>query len=186
MITKTFELKNNRTREEIDNFKTTLKVTMSETHLTFDFYCKNSKHFSAGVNFNDPVYNGDVCEAFICADEDLYWYYEIEVAPNNCQFLMKMNYKEKVVDGKVTSDIAMNPISLEDNFLSSNVEIIGNDYKLSFSLPLDKIGYKPEVGIRFNAFRIETEGGETDKNLIALNPTMCSTFHVPTCFIKLI
>jgi hypothetical protein len=69
---------------------------------------------------------------------------------------MKMNYKEKVVDGKVTSDIAMNPISLEDNFLSSNVEIIGDDYKLSFSLPLDKIGYKPEVGIRFNAFRIET------------------------------
>ncbi len=186
MLSLDFDLRNSRTGETIDEFKTTLKVTLTETHLNFDFYCKNSKFFSAGHKFNEPIYTGDVCEAFICTDEDLHWYYEIEVAPNNCQFLMKMNYYEKLVDGKLESDVIMHPISEKDNFLISNVQLVGDDYKLSFSLPLDKIGFKPEVGIRFNAYRIETEGGETDKHLLALNPTMCSTFHVPTSFIKLI
>jgi len=44
-------------------------------------------------------------------------------------------------------------------------------------VPLDKIGYDENKGILFNAFRIETEGGIPEKNLLALNPTLCDTFH---------
>lgn len=179
-----FELKNNRTGERLDEYKTSLEVTMTDTHLIFDFDCKNSQFFSAGDKFNDEIYIGDVCEAFICTDTDLHWYYEIEVAPNNCQFLMKMHYVEKVVDGKKIIDVERNPVSEKDNFLFSEVKIDRNDYKLKFSLPLDKIGYNKEVGIRFNAYRIETDGGESDKHLLAVNPTLKNSFHVPTSFIR--
>ena len=37
----------------------------------------------------------------------------------------------------------------------------------------------------FNAYRIETEGGTPEKNLLALNPTLCGSFHMPQFFIPL-
>lgn len=174
-----YQLKNCRTGEEIPQFYTTVEVVRTKTHLIFDFYCKNSKLFSFDHKYNAPIYQGDVCEAFICTSGDITDYYEIEVAPNNCQFLCK-------IKNNGNNNLILLPILEQDNFLESNVEIIGNDYKLKFSVPLDKIGYDEKVGIKYNAYRIETEGGITDKNLLALNPTLCNTFHVPEKFIDLV
>ena len=39
--------------------------------------------------------------------------------------------------------------------------------------------------IYFNAYRIETDGGEPEKHLCALNPTMQGRFHVPGKFVWL-
>lgn len=176
-----YQLKNSRTGEAIPEFETTVEVKKTKTHLTFDFYCKNTQFYSADDKYNGPIYGGDVCEAFICTGEDIMKYYEIEVAPNNCQFLYKI-----VNHGGMNNNINTYPIPAEENFLTSSVEKIGNDYRVKFSVPLDKIGYDEKIGVRYNAYRIETEGGITDKNLLAINPTMCDKFHVPSCFIKLI
>ena len=171
----TKKLRNNRLGD-YNNVDTTVDITLSETHLTLEFFCKNSKFYCAGDNYNDPIYDGDVCEAFVCTDGSRKNYYEIEVAPNNCVFLMKMtNYG----GGKITA------VPISENFVESEVEIIGNDYRLKFSLPLDKIGYDKKTGILLNAYRIETEGGITDKNLLALNPTFDNTFHRPEFFVEI-
>ena len=172
-----YVLKNNRTGEEIPEFETKVEVTFTDKELIFDFYCKNSKCYSADDKYNGPIFDGDVCEAFICTCGDRHYYYEIEIAPNNCQFLMKMT------NPNFTNDIIEEPI--EESFLTSEIEILGNDYKCKFSVPLDKIGYDENVGILYNIFRIETEGGITDKNLLALNPTFEDAFHRPQYFVEL-
>ena len=171
-------LKNSRTGEDIPQFETTVEIVMTDTELSFEFFCKNSKFFSASNEYNGPLFDGDVCEAFICTGGDIKRYFEIEVAPNNCVFLNKML---NLGPGKYEAE----PVEEKDNFLKSEVEFMGNDYRLKFSMPLDKIGYDKNVGIKFNAFRIETEGGFTDRNLLALSPTMCDTFHVPSFFVEL-
>ncbi len=172
------ELKNNRTGEAIPEFKTEVEITLSETHLTFEFLCKNSRFFSAGDKYNDSIYNGDVCEAFISVDGGINNYFEVEVAPNNTVFLYRI---QNSCDGVFKGE----PIPESENFVESSVELLGSDYKVNFSLPLDKMGYDEGKGLLLNAFRIETEGGHTDLNLLALSPTLCDTFHKSEAFIKL-
>lgn len=172
-----FELKNNRTGEEIPEFKTTVEVTFTDKELIFDFFCKNSKFYSATDKYNGPLYDGDVCEAFICTGGDITKYYEIEVAPNNCAFL------EKITNLHNDNNVIEDPI--EENFLTTEIELLGNDYRCKFSVPLDKIGYDENVGILLNIFRIETEGGYSDKNLLAVNPTLQDGFHRPAFFFEL-
>ena len=49
-----------------------------------------------------------------------------------------------------------------------------------------KCGEKPQIyEIYFNVYRIETDGGETEKHLFALNPTGFPKFHVPSKFVLL-
>ncbi len=172
------ELKENKTGSAIPEFNTIVEITMTETHLTFDFFCKNSQLFSAGNKYNDDIFDGDVCEAFISVDGTINNYYEIEIAPNNTVFLNRI----KNPGGGAFETY---PVDESENFVESKVEIMGSDYRVTFSLPLDKMGYNKDKGILFNAFRIETEGGHTDLHLMALNPTLCDTFHMSEYFIKL-
>ena len=169
-------LRNNRTADPVKDFETQAQVTLSETHLTFEFWCKNSKFYCAGDKYNSDIFEGDVCEAFVCTDGSRKHYYEIEVAPNNCVFLMK-------ITNNGNGDIQLEAI--DECFVESSVEKDGNDYTCKFSVPLDKIGYDEKIGILFNAFRIETEGGTRDKNLLAWQPACDNTFHRPDVFIEL-
>ena len=175
MQTKRYVLKENITGKEIPDFNTILDVTLTDSHLIFEFDCKNSQFYSAYDKYNAPIWEGDVCEAFICTNGNKNLYYEIEVAPNGTVFLKLMKY---LGVGQIEE------FEIEKNFVDSKVELCGNDYKVKFSVPLDKIGYDKEKGILFNAFRIETEGGIQEKNLLALNPTLCDTFHNNEFFIE--
>ena len=141
-----------------------------------DFFCKDSMFYCAGNTYNSYIFEGDVCEAFICTDGSRKHYYEIEVAPNNCVFLMK-------ITNNGDPEVELEPI--DECFVESSVVKNGNDYVCKFTVPLDKIGYDKEKGILFNAFRIETDGGTTDKHLIAWQPACANTFHRPDFFVKL-
>lgn len=171
-----FELKENMTGAEIKDFHTVVEIKKEGNDLSFEFFCKNSQFFSADDKYNGPLYDGDVCEAFLCTSGDTSYYYEIEVSPNNCVFL-----------ARIYNDGEYHVTFIDDNFIKSEVEFLNEtDYRLKFSVPLDKIGYNEKIGILGNVYRIETEGGFTDKNLLALSPTMCDTFHTPSSFVKII
>lgn len=167
-------LKDNRTGEEAV-YKTTVEVTLDDKYINFFFDCKTSKLYSAYEGFNTNLYEGDVCEAFICTDGSRQIYYEIEVAPNNSVFFMRV---ENFGEGK-KNNYAM------PNVIASIVEIDGEDYTVQFSVPLKDIGYDKEKGILFNAYRIDTDGGEMGKHLFAASPTLSGTFHKPEFFIEL-
>ena len=167
-------LKDNRTGEEAV-YKTTVEVTIDDKYLNFFFDCKSSKFYSAYEGYNTNIYEGDVCEAFVCTDGSRQIYYEIEVAPNNSVFFKRI---ENFGDGvKNAYDMP--------NVIVSFVEIDGDDYTVNFSVPLQDIGYSKEKGILFNAYRIDTDGGAMGKHLFAANPTMSGTFHKPEFFIEL-
>ncbi len=177
-----YKLKNSRTGQEIPEFNTEVNVTFTEKEVVFEFYCENSKLYSASNIYNDSIYRGDVCEVFICTNEDRKTYYEVEIAPNGTEFLYKMTYqgfnKEKDEPILIAEPIA-------ESFLNSKVEVCGNNYKVKFSVPLEKVWYDKKRGVILNIFRIETEGGYTDKNLLALSPTLCDKFHHPEFFVEI-
>ena len=157
-------------------FTTSVEVKVTDTDIAFHFECKNSKMYSAGTNFNDKLYLGDVVEAFICTSSNRREYYEIEVAPNNAVFFKKIRYYPN------EQSVFSTPM---ENYVTSSVSINGNDYSVDFSVPLSKIGYNEENGIWINAFRVESEGGTKEKNLLSLNPTLRHRFHEPAFFIKI-
>ena len=175
-------LKNNRTGKEIPEFQTELEITFDQTHVNFEFYSKNSKFFSVSDQYNAALADGDVCEVFICVDESRTKYYEVEISPNGAEFLYLMTYKG--FDTKIDEPILIEE-PVEKSFLNSKVEIVGCDYKVKFSIPLNKIWVNENGCVVLNAFRIETEGGTPDKNLLALSPTMCNKFHHPEFFVEI-
>lgn len=177
MLKKSFVLKENIKGKDIPEFLTTVDVTLDDRNISLVYNCKNSQCFSAYEGYNTDIFDGDVCEVFICTSGDISTYYEIEVAPNNSVYLAG------VYNPKLNKNIQSTYI--EENFLESSVEINGSDYIVRLKVPLEKIGYDKEKGLLLNIFRIETEGGITDKNILAANPTRCKTFHKPKFFFKL-
>ena len=169
-----YTLKDNRTGGKAV-YKTTVDVFLDEKYVNFEFDCKNSKFNSAYEGFNTNLYEGDVCEAFICTDGSRQIYYEIEVAPNNSVFFKRV---ENYGDGKRKS------FPMPDVIVSS-VELGSKDYSISIKVPLKDIGYSTENGILFNAYRIDTDGCESERHLFAINPTLSGSFHRPDFFIKL-
>ncbi|MBQ7374021.1 MAG: carbohydrate-binding family 9-like protein [Clostridia bacterium] len=165
------ELKDNVTGEKTP-FKTILEYSRFGNNMLFKFTCEKSKRFSAYSEHNEPIYRGDVCEVFICTGEDLSEYYEIEVAPNGATFFAKI----KNNDGQLVTSF------LEKNF-TSKVTLTESGYDVEILIPFDAVnaGAHP---IRFNAYRIETEGGYENRHLLALSPTKRPFFHCPESFVR--
>lgn len=169
-----YNLFDNRTGKET-KFTTTVDVKIDGEDIVFDFDCINSDFYCANEGYNTNLYDGDVCEAFICVDGNRENYFELEVAPNNSVFFKRVHNPK---DGKRTS------YEME-NTVKSSVTKNGRDYKVHLAVPLTSMGWDKKHKILFNAYRIETEGGETNKNLLAVNPTLSDTYHKPEFFIEL-
>ncbi len=155
-------------------FTTTLSYTWRSRNLIFNFKCANSKCFSAYSEDNDPIYLGDVVELFLCTGKDPNEYYEIEVAPNGTRFFALIKNKGEKLD---TTFFAPP--------FTADVRMTEGGYDVTITIPESSIGYTGKEKIRFNAYRIETEGGTPEKNLLALNPTGKRAFHVPERFVTL-
>ena len=169
-----YNLKDNRTGKET-KFTTTVDVKLLDKTIVFDFNCKDSDFYCANEGYNTNLYDGDVCEAFICVDGSRENYFELEVAPNNSVFFKRVHNPKS---GKRTSFEMVNSVK-------SSVTKNGRDYTVHLEVPLSSLGWDEKTRIIFNAYRIETEGGETNKNLLAVNPTLSDTYHKPEFFIEL-
>ena len=165
------ELRDNKTGE-ITPFKTTLNCDRYAGGMRFKFDCENSKKFSAYSEDNEPIYRGDVVELFICTGGNRNVYYEIEVAPNGTVFFAAIDYDNGAFSAKML-----------DKAFEADVTDYKNGYSVEIRIPDEAIGVKENVEVVFNAYRIETEGGTPEKNLLAMNPTMCGCFHRPEYFI---
>jgi hypothetical protein len=166
------ELKENLTGKQTP-FKTVLDYGVENQELYFNFCCENSQLYSAGDTDNSPIYRGDVCEVFLCVGENRNEYFEIEVAPNGVTFFALIKNKNGVLDTTF----------LEKNFMTF-VTVTDKGYDVEIIIPFKALGITNRP-IYFNAYRIETEGGIEDANLLALNPTGVPRFHCPEKFIEL-
>lgn len=163
-------------------YKTTLCVSQDERYIYFDFVAEHSDYYCPYGKYNDIHSCGDAVEVLIGTDPTRKTYYELEVNPNNAEMLAKMTVTELDDEGAAKLNIEF--VDEKDCFFTSSTAKTPDGYiacividKAGLNMPLDKI--------YFNAYRLETDGGEMEKHLFALNPTMCGKFHVPTRYVML-
>lgn len=146
---------------------TSFELVRELDYLIFNFVAEESKLYSYSNRNNDDLWKGSVCEVFLDLGDD--FYYEFEVAPNGATFIAKIK------DQKVSF--------CDSDFFLSTAKIEGSTYFVSMTINLSKL--KHPKRIRYNAFRVETPSKNKEQILSALNPTLCSTFHVREKFIPL-
>lgn len=155
-------------------YETAFTVKEKEDTYVFSFNAKNNQAYCPYSGDNETLWLGDVCEVFIGDERDPGHYYEIEIAPNGASFFGWVNNP----DGNFSVSFPSN-----EGF-SYCVEKKEGAYDVKITLSKERIAW-PLESILFNAFRIETDGGEPEKHLFALNPTLCATFHRTEAFVKL-
>ena len=136
-------------------------------YIFFVFIAYDSSLESYSSIKNDTLYKGDVVEVFLDLGDA--FYYEIEIAPNGTIFVAKILNRQIEF--------------INDSFLKSKVTINKNNYRVEMEIDLSKL--KPNSHVKFNAFRIETKGVESEYILQSLSPTLCDTFHVKNKFISI-
>lgn len=174
-------LKNNRDGTPAV-YKTTLCVSQDERYIYFDFVAEHSDYYCPYGKYNDIHSCGDAVEVLIGTDPTRKTYYELEVNPNNVKMLARMTVTE--LDDEGGAKLKIDFVDEKDCFFRSDVRHTDNGYIVDISVDKTKLNM-PLDKIYFNAYRLETDGGEMEKHLFALNPTMCGKFHVPTRYAML-
>ena len=153
-------------------YDTVISFEIKDMVIYLDFVARHSSLFSFSDKYNDALYNGDACEIFVDYGNKTH-YIDIEVAPNNTLFIALV----KKTDKSLTF--------LDSNFVESKTEKYLDGYKASLKIDLKALD-KDVESIKYNIFRIETDGGTANAHLFALNPTLCGTFHVQEKFLETI
>ena len=174
-------LKNNRDGA-VSVYRTTVEVSQDERNIYFNFVAEHSNYYCPYHNYNDIHSCGDAVEILIGIDPARKTYYELEVNPDNSKMLAKMTVTELDRDGAAKLNIEF--VDKKDCFFTSSTTKTSGGYIVC--IVIDKVRLNmPVEQIYFNAYRLETDGGEMEKHLFALNPTMCGKFHVPTRYVML-
>ncbi len=174
-------LKNNRNGAAAV-YETTVDVSQDERYIYFDFVAKHSDYYCQYGNYNDIHSCGDAVEVLIGTDPARKTYYELEVNPDNAVMLAKMTVTE--LDGNGAAKLHIDFVDEKECFFSSTARKTSSGYAVNIAVDKAKSGMRIDE-IYFNAYRLETDGGEMEKHLFALNPTMCGKFHVPACYVML-
>ena len=174
-----YTLKNCRNGEAAP-YKTTVEITECNGILTFVFIAENTQYYCPHSKYNDIHSEGDACEILIGSDPNRKVYYEIEISPENVLMIAEMTYMG--VDEKNEPILGINFVNTP--FVTSKVTKTENGYIAEVSFAKKNI-LSGDGEIYFNAYRLETDGGEMDKHLFALNPTMRPKFHAPNYYVYL-
>lgn len=175
----TYNLKNCRNGSEA-TYKTTVDISENDGFVTFTFDCSNTDFYCPHSGYNKIHSEGDACEILIGSDPERKVYYEIEINPENDLMVAEMVNHGFGENNEPVLDIHF----VDECFVKSDVQKYENGYVATVSFPLDNI-LSGDGDIYFNAYRLETDGGEMDKHLFALNPTMLPKFHAPEYFVYL-
>ena len=151
----------------IANPQTLVSISKLNNKIIFNFEAYNSCLYSYSKDNNSDLWKACVVEVFLDLGDE--FYYEFEVAPNGATFIAK------IFNRQITF--------FEQDFFKSTCKVDKDNYYVSIEIDLNKLG-NPKV-IKYNCFRVETRPNEKDQILLALNPTLCETFHVRDKFITL-
>ncbi len=180
-----YELRNSRTGERAVDHPTTVEIKEENGELIFTFTAKNTRYFCPYENYNDIHSYGDACEVLIGSDPNRKEYYEIEISPKNGLMLARMTYRgidPNSPDGEPILDIGF--VEKGDCFVKGKTQITEEGYIAELRVRQDRVSADGGE-IYFNAYRLETEGGELNKHLFALNPVMRTWFHTPEKYLWL-
>ncbi len=174
-----YNLKNCRDGSKA-TYNTTVEITSSNGRLYFKFVAKNSQCFCPYHNYNNLHSEGDACELLIGTDPERRQYYEIEISPENKLMIALMTYCGDDEEGEPQLKLDF----VQKSFIDSRITLTQDGYiaELWFD---ERYIRTSEDDIYFNAYRLETDGGESEKHLFALSHTMRGKFHTPEYFVYL-
>lgn len=175
----TYELKDCRTGKDAI-YRTTVDIREEAGRVFFDFVADTTQYYCPHDGYNQIHSEGDACEVLIGSDPKREFYYEIEISAKGDLMLAKMQYKG--VDDAGVPILGLDFV--QDCFVDGKVEKTENGYRARVSFEKENI-MTGDGEIFFNAYRLETDGGEMDKHLFALIPTMRPKFHAPAYFADL-
>lgn len=169
----TYTLKNCRNGEEAC-YPTTVTVEDLGESLRFTFTGEHSSYYCPHPGYNGIHSDGDIFEILIGTDPERKSYYEIQISPESDFFLARMDYGGADENGIPR----LTPHFVEDCFLRGGA--VKTETGFTATVEFDKKDvFTGEGELYFNCYRIETDGGEMDKHLFALFPTMRPKFHAP-------
>ncbi len=171
-----YELKNCRDGSPT-TYRTTVDITEENNVVTFIFEASHSSFYCPHEGYNKIHSEGDACEILIGSDPERREYYEIEISANGDLMLARMTYYGAIESGEPILGLDF----VEKPFITGNVDKSENGYTATISFNKKDI-LSGDGEIYFNAYRLETDGGEMDKHLFALIPTMRPKFHAPTYY----
>lgn len=174
-----FELKDCRTGGDAV-YRTTVEISERDGVVSFGFTAEHTEYYCPYDGYNFIHSEGDAVEVLIGSDPDRKVYYEMELSAKGDLMLAKMRYLG--VDGQNVPQLEIGFV--DEPFVRTRFERRENGYFAEFSF--DKRDIMTGDGeVYFNAYRLETDGGEMDKHLFALAPTLRPKFHAPECFVWL-
>src|SRR5438132_13975951 len=65
---------------------TSMRIGYTDSHVYFAFDCEDSEIWGTYTDRDDPIYEEEVVEAFLCPTADVRRYYEVNVSPHNVLF----------------------------------------------------------------------------------------------------
>lgn len=144
--------------------------------LYFRFACADDEAHSDYTERDEPIYNQDVLEVFLCDGGDLHRYKEFEVSPFNVQFDADIAYH---APHRTTIGLAWNLAGWRSE-TSSEPE--RGELTSVWEMPLYGLDHVPQTGEkwRMNVYRIDHSARGME--LSAWSPTGKPNFHVPERF----
>ncbi len=144
--------------------------------LCLRFLCEDDAVCSDYTQRDDPIYNQDVLEVFLCDAGDLHRYKEFEVSPRNVQFDADIRYR-----GPHDTTIGLG-WDLAGWQTHTRFEPDARRLCSVWRMPLSGMDHTPQPGERWrmNVYRIDHSARGME--LSAWSPTGEPNFHVPERF----
>lgn len=166
--------------------KTVARMCWDDDNLYISYDCEDDDVWGTYTKRDDPIFEEEACEAFLCPTGDLNNYFEINVSPRNVVF-----------DATITDPMSLNRQALTSwdcEGLRTAVVVNGildrhtgedKGWSVEMAIPfksLDRPTPKPGEQWRANLFRIERAPGVVEYQ--SWSPTFCdpANFHVPERF----
>lgn len=176
----TYELKICKSGEPAP-YKTTVDISEKDGKVRFFFTAEHTGYYCPYSRYNGIHSDGDACEILIGSDPERKVYYEMEVSAEGELMLAEMINHGPDENGVPILDTHLIP----NCFFEGRAVRTENGYTAEFVFDKKQVMTHGER-VYFNAYRLDTDGGEEVKrHLFALSPTMKPRFHLTEYFLWL-
>jgi hypothetical protein len=171
---------------------TEVRACWDAEYLYVSFACKDSDIWATLENRDDPIYDEEVVEVFLCPTGNLQHYYEFEVSPANVLFDAKVfspkgDRATMLVDKEWNASRIQTGVRVSGTLNDRTAHDLGWIVEIGIAFSDLGLSGPPEPGTiwRANFYRIE-RGAVTEFS--AWSPTFQepAEFHLPACFGELV
>ncbi len=171
---------------------TELKLCWDDTSLYLAFVCVDTDIWGTYRNHDDPVWEEEVAEAFLCSGGDVTRYFEFNFSPHNVVFDAKIQIPEngdrRFMQAQPEWICAGLRSAAEVFGTLDDPSDVDEKWVVEAALPFAQIGREgraPQEGEewRGNFYRIDRAG---EGEFSCWSPTLVPNFHVPARFGRLV